>query len=425
MKNVALFFSLCFLLIQSSCIQDKCTQTSTYTYLKPVYVTPEEYKIPVKLGNSEALKEPGKIYFYYNFILINELRKGIHIINNQDPTSPVNEGFIEIPGNIDMAVMNDILYADAYTDLLVIDLKNIKEPRLIERKENLFESFYFIEGSNRLLSHYETTDITEKFDCSHSQYGNNIIIDDGGVFVDLSGNPGVNNFESSADGNPKTGQGGSMARFTISKNHLFAVGLSELYSLPILSDGNVGESVLTPLPWGIETISSYKNYLFLGANDGMHIVDIANPLSPELKSSFTHARACDPVVVDNDIAYVTLRTGGQVCPGDRNELQVIDVKDIFNPVLLHSYPMTNPHGLGFWDNQLYICEGESGLKIFDKTDISKIDKNLLAHNDDIMAWDVIAVNKNLLLLIGNDGFYQFDCSDPANIILLSSLNIEK
>ena len=106
----------------------------------------------------------------------------------------------------------------AYTDLLVIDLKNIKEPRLIERKENLFESFYFIEGSNRLLSHYETTDITEKFDCSHSQYGNNIIIDRGGVFVDLSGNPGVNNFESSADGNPKTGQGGSMARFTISKN---------------------------------------------------------------------------------------------------------------------------------------------------------------------------------------------------------------
>jgi hypothetical protein len=409
----------------TSCLRDKCTETAEYTYYKPVYVTPEEYKIPVSLTAEIPLQEPGKIYFYKEYILINEVRKGIHVILNTDPKNPVNLGFIQIPGNVDMAVMNNVLYADSYTDLLVINISNPLQPVELERKENVFESFYFSEGSNRILSHFEETDVTQTFDCSSSHFGNGFFMaEDGGAFFDsFSGTGGILN--SSSNGTPVVGQGGSLARFTISKSHLYAVGEAQIFTLPIISGGYTGDLSTTQLPWGIETIFPFKNYLFLGANNGMHILDIENPTHPELLSSFTHARACDPVVVDDNTAYVTLRTGEFSCPGDKNELQVIDVKDVFKPELIATFPMENPNGLGFFDEQLYICEGKSGLKIFDKSNPLTIGQKLLARITDISAKDVIAVRKNLLLLIGDDGFYQYDTSDSDNIILLSKIPVTK
>jgi hypothetical protein len=425
MKNLFIFCLFVSLLALLSCLKDKCTETQSYIYYKPVYVTPEEYKIPVSLSPSRTLNEPGKIYFYKNYIFINELRKGIHVINNENPKQPVNEGFITIPGNVDMAVMNNKLYVDSYTDLLVIDLDNPLIPKLTERKENIFDSFYFADGSNRILSHYEKTEFTQTLDCSSSEYGKYYYYEtDGDVFI--STRFGENQtLNSGANGTPQIGKGGSMARFTISHQHLYAVGNAEIYSLPIQPDGTTGQPNVISLPWGIETIFPFKNYLFLGANNGMHIMELIDPANPVLRSSFTHARACDPVVVDDDIAFVTLRTGENVCPGDKNELQVIDVNDIYNPRLLHTFPMQNPHGLGFWNNHLYICEGKHGLKVFDKSDLASIGKNLKGKVTDYMAWDVIAIRHNLLLMIGEDGFYQFDCSDPAQIKLLSKIGVVK
>lgn len=414
-----------YMITQVSCLEDKCTETSTFIQYRPVFVTPEEYKIPITLSAPDSLKEPGKIYFYRNYILINEVRKGIHLLNNEDPENPVKIGFIKIPGNADMAVMNNVLYADSYTDLLVISLNNPLQPTLLERKENVFDSFYFSEGSNRILSHYEKTNITRKMDCSDYGYGNRFFREnDGTVFFDNAFGS-ADFLSSSSNGTPQVGQGGSLARFTISKGHLYAVGSAEIYALPIITGGLTGEATVTQLPWGVETIFPFKNYLFLGANNGMHIMEIENPVQPQLRSSFTHARACDPVVVDDNIAYVTLRTGEFACPGDKNELQVLDVTDVFKPTLISVFPMENPHGLGFFDNQLYICEGSSGLKIFDKTDSRSIGQHLLAQVKEVSAKDVIAVRKNLLLLIGDDGFYQFDTSDSNNIRLLSKIPVDK
>lgn len=422
MKVIHLFlFFILLSLTASSCLRDSCEETHTYTYYKPVYVTPEEYKIPVNLEAPKTLQNPGKIYFYQNYILINEVREGLHVINNENQQQPVNVGFIPIPGNVDMAVMNDVLYVDAYTDLLAININNPLNPTLLQRKENVFNNFYFTDNQLGLLSHYEPTELTETLDCSDRFYGHSYILaEDGGVFFDqtTSGNVG-----SQANGSPQVGQAGSMARFTITKNHLYAVGDAELFALPIQSSGEVGEASQTPLPWGIETIYPFKSYLFLGANDGMHIVDIEDPLVPKLRSSFTHARACDPVVVDNDIAFVTLHTGENVCPGDRNELQVLDVANIDNPVLLHTFSMENPHGLGFYQDQLYICEGTNGLKIFNKSNLSDIGHQLQAQIKDIHAWDVIALQNKTILVVGEGGFYQYDCSQPNIPVLLSKIPV--
>ena len=69
--------------------------------------------------------QSGKIYFKDHYIFVNEYQKGIHVIDNEDPRNPQIIKFIEIPGNVDMAIADDILYADSYVDLLSIDISDI------------------------------------------------------------------------------------------------------------------------------------------------------------------------------------------------------------------------------------------------------------------------------------------------------------
>jgi hypothetical protein len=71
---------------------------------------------------NRALKNPGKIYCKDNYIYVNELYKGVHIINNANPLRPVQEGFIIVLGCVDMAVKGDILYVDNAVDLVAFDL---------------------------------------------------------------------------------------------------------------------------------------------------------------------------------------------------------------------------------------------------------------------------------------------------------------
>jgi hypothetical protein len=138
-------------------------------------------------------------------------------------------------------------------------------------------------------------------------------------------------------------------------------------------------------------------------------------------STFEHVTSCDPVVVNDDYAFVTLRSG-TVCQGFTNQLDVIDISNLNNPYLVKSYPMTNPHGLGLDGDALFICEGDWGLKIFNASDINTIADNLIKHYTDMHSYDVIPYNDNLIM-IGMDGLYQYDYSSLENIQLLSHLPI--
>ncbi len=72
----------------------------------------------MKSSPSQGLKQTGKIYIYGNYIFLNEFDRGIHIFDNTQPASPKNIAFIPIPGNQDMAVTGNTLYADSYSDLV-------------------------------------------------------------------------------------------------------------------------------------------------------------------------------------------------------------------------------------------------------------------------------------------------------------------
>jgi hypothetical protein len=153
----------------------------------------------------------------------------------------------------------------------------------------------------------------------------------------------------------------------------------------------------------------------------MLIYSLANPASPAFVSVFEHISSCDPVVIEGNFAYVTLRSGTE-CNGFTNQLDVVDISSLAHPIKVKSYPMFNPHGLGIDNNILFICDGEAGLKVYSATDPMSIHMNQIAHFQDIKTYDVIPVN-GLLMLIGADGLYQYDYSDLKNLTLISQIPV--
>ena len=71
-----------------------------------------ELEKSVKFRDTQEIENPGKIYYKDQVIYLNEKYKGIHIIDNSNPESPKNIGFINLPGCIDIAIKNNSLFAD-------------------------------------------------------------------------------------------------------------------------------------------------------------------------------------------------------------------------------------------------------------------------------------------------------------------------
>jgi hypothetical protein len=147
----------------------------------------------------------------------------------------------------------------------------------------------------------------------------------------------------------------------------------------------------------------------------------ANPSAPEYISQFSHMSSCDPVVVNGNYAYVTLRSGN-LCGDAQSQLDVIDISDIQSPQLIKEYPMTEPYGLGIDDSVLFVCDGSAGLKIYNASDPYTIAANKLAEYPDIHTFDVIPLG-GVLLMIASEGLYQYDYSDLQNITQLSFIPI--
>jgi hypothetical protein len=381
----------------------------------------------------QPLKAIGKIYVKENILFINEPGEGIHIIDNTNPSEPVAKSFLKIPGNFDLSVKGNSLYADSYSDLVVFDLSDMQAVHQVKRLENAFFSNrypndFYVDPARGLVTGWiekEAMEVSQS-DCSASNIQPMVYLSEGIAVQDAGSFNAAFNFKSSASapGNGSgPGAGGSMARFTISGNYLYALDAGYLQPFDISNTADPVSKEKSYVSWDIETIFPYSSNLFVGSSSGMHILDLSNPAAPTKISTYEHIRSCDPVVVDENYAYVTLRSGTE-CQGFTNQLEVIDIEDVFNPQLLSTYQMTNPHGLGIDNNTLFVCDGAAGLKVFDAKDVNAIDENLLAHYSDVDAFDVIPLG-NVLVMIGADGLFQYDYSDPANIKLLSHLPVHE
>ena len=340
---------------------DKVEITQKYTIMEPVYLSPEELRTSFEVMPPAEVTNTGKIYLYKNYLLLNEPGKGIHIINNTNKENPEIISFINIPGNYEMAVRGDRLFADSYVDLVVIDISDPENVKLTKRITDIFlnlaQQNEYYDPENGIIVSYESKEIIEVNESefngsfpSYYYYDTGIAFRGGFATMDMA----MSSFAPESSPSVQTGVGGSMARFTIMKDHLYSIDNSHMQVFDISDLDNPVPGVNLNIGWGIETIFPYKDNLFIGSQSGMIIYDNADPAFPTHLSTFEHIVSCDPVVVENDIAYVTLR-GGSGCRNDfSNQLDVIDISELSNPKLLKSYPMTNPHGLGIENGTLFI-----------------------------------------------------------------------
>lgn len=392
-----------------------------YSINEPIYLSKVEFKNSVKLESAKELGQTGKIYFYNDYILVNEKYAGIHIFENSDPANPKNISFINVPGNVDMAIKDDILYADSYTDLVAIDFSNVNDIRVEKRFDNVFP-FVLPPTNNKLrlgnvdpdkgvVIGWEVKRVSE--DYHEPRYYP--------FFDDMA------LFNGSAESAPKAGAGGvgkagSMARFMIYENTLYTLNTrSSLDMFDISNPDKLTKNGNLNVQWGIETIFVHGTNLFFGARNGMYIYDITNPFSPQYVSQYRHFVSCDPVIVDGNYAYITLRAGN-FCGQNTSQLDVVDLSDLANPTRLKSYSMDNPYGLGKDDDLLFVCDGTSGLKIYNASDPLMIGSNLIKRYTELTPYDVIPLG-NILVAVAPEGLYQYDYSDINNIQLLSSITI--
>lgn len=419
------------LLLLASCLLSSCTEpcegTYTYKVYEPVYQTRAELQASIRTQPAKALRKIGKIYAVDQYILVNEVNEGIHVIDNSNPSNPQNISFIAIPGNVDMAVRNKVLYADAATDLFALDFADPKAVKVLKHLDHVFQPALIFSADGTMVNAdpskgvivaYKEKVITEKRRCEDMAPAAPT-----DVFFDRTNAVNYVNTAPKANNNGSAGKGGSMARFTLYGNYLYTVGASQMEIFNVANPTNPQKEQPVYLGAGIETIFPYQNKLFIGSNAGMFIYSLANPAQPTHLGGYSHLRACDPVVVEGNYAYVTLRTNpNNFCNGTANQLDVVDISNAAMPQVRKTYPMQNPHGLGIDNNALFICEGNYGLKVFNATNPDAISENQLSHLKDLHAFDVIPLGKNLLV-IGEDGFQQYDYSNLKSLKFLSKIPV--
>lgn len=406
-KNIFIL-TLVVVALVSSC-SDK-EDVEYYNLATPVLLSLDEVRKSVEVLPPKEIHESGKIYSYEDYVFINDKNKGVHIVNNKNPKNPIKVAYIKIPGNVDISVKNDILYANSFVDLLVFDFSNIANIKKVNIVKDIFPYYFQIpEGAD--VVNWERVNYGGSFpvDWEITREKRQVNEYTGGVFF---------NEIASVDTKGGVGVGGSLARFKIVGSHLYVVDSHDINVFNI-------ENLAVPVKlqsvragFDIETIFNRGDHLFLGSMSGMYIYDISNPGLPTFISEFQHGTACDPVVVDDNYAYITLRAGNS-CGAFDSSLQIVDISNISVPILKESYDMDEPYGLGIQDEKLFICDGTSGLKVYDKTNVGNL--RMLNHFKDIQTFDVIPL-KNHLLMIGDEVLHQYTYHDNS-IKLLSSFNL--
>jgi len=427
MMRVKYPFFILFLFFWFGCDKD----TNNQEWVDVSYVTPM-YKSTSDLADEIFVDEPkvqtslGKIITYGDMVFINQPMEGIHVVDNSDPANPMNHSFINIPGNVDLAIVDNHLYADMFSALVVFDLSNLESPKFLEdfTVEDVFyyDSYWnfpneiweeghvrfaeYVDTSMGIVVGWETEVRRERID---NTYGPELAFDDVGVAI-----PG-----SDVDFVPNTSTAGSMARFLPIDGYLYTINFSDLVLFQLAQNYKPNPWIRIDTQTQAETLFHLNDLLFVGSVNGMLMYDVADASDPLFINKIEHMRSCDPVVADLDYAYVTLR-GGTNCFTDLNELQIIDIETPEDLQVVSQKALFNPHGLGIYEDHLIICDGSAGIKVLDVTDRSQ--PEIMTSYPIGFAYDVIIDYPNAMV-VGEEMLFQYDLSDLPELTLLSQTPI--
>ena len=133
-RHLLLFFSSILLLCSFS------TDIGFYgSYEKtPVLMQRSDFEKAIKTLPPRDLNMTTRINLKGDKIFIVELYKGVHVIDNSDPSKPEAIYFINIPGCVDMTIKEQQLFARSAVDLVAIDISDLDHVKEITRVRETF-----------------------------------------------------------------------------------------------------------------------------------------------------------------------------------------------------------------------------------------------------------------------------------------------
>ncbi|MFY0592224.1 hypothetical protein [Roseivirga sp.] len=138
-KPVYLFIVLlCFLSV--GCIESTLPDfpKGEVVGYKPVYLSDPDNSIG--LVGAREVEDPGQIYLLGDLLLMNDVGKGIHVIDNADPSNPIARGFLTVQGSENMVLRDGIVYVNQYNSLLAIDVSDPDNVQVISRNEDVLNT---------------------------------------------------------------------------------------------------------------------------------------------------------------------------------------------------------------------------------------------------------------------------------------------
>ena len=420
----------CLLLASCSLFKDEIIddrEMVDVAYFVPQYETTAQLAAKVTVESPKDYAEAGKIVTYQNYIFINKPNEGIHVVDNSNPATPVNLHFINIPGSLDLTIIDDHLYSDMFSALVVFDISDVTLPDLIE-DFTVEEVFYYnpyrtLDNVSRLEVGYDYTQYESIDDSRGIVTGWEVEIrqeplEDQILYLRLEDTAIAETTSSDqSNGFNEVSTAGSMTRFLPIDRYLYTINFNELVLFSI--GDNYQPSRFARLDTGTqaETLFQLNNLLFVGSTTGMLMYDVTSPSNPNYLNSIEHFRSCDPVVADENYAYVTLR-GGTNCFTETNELQIIDIRTPEELSVVARQVMFNPHGLAIHEDYLLVCDGTAGLKV---VDVSNREQPEILSTDNIpFAYDII-VDFPSALVVGEGVLYQYDLSNLPEIVKTNEL----
>lgn len=99
----------------------------------PIYMSYEDLRASFAVEPPHAMDTTGKILLADNLLMVVEPNQGVHVVDNTHPAEPTQLAFLRVLGCLDIAMVDGLLYADSYVDLLAVDLGNVDDITLASR----------------------------------------------------------------------------------------------------------------------------------------------------------------------------------------------------------------------------------------------------------------------------------------------------
>jgi hypothetical protein len=110
---------------------------------KPVYATEITAKQIQYIAQPQSLLQAGNIYAFGKYIFQVDVGRGIHVIDNSEPSKADRIGFITVSGCSQISIKGSYLYTNSLDDLVTLDMSDPVHLKEVSRVKNAFPEFRY------------------------------------------------------------------------------------------------------------------------------------------------------------------------------------------------------------------------------------------------------------------------------------------